>query len=575
MQINYIATIDDPKNHLLKVLIKGEARPNTNELNFFLPSWSPGSYLMREYGRNVQKFKAQSSSGELLHYEQVDKGTWNVNFEKLPLKNPKNRSFEIEYEVYCHELTVRTSYIDEKHAFLHGPSIFMGILNQELCNPSLEVRFPPSWSKISTGLKDISKDREVFLYSAENYDNLIDSPLEIGCHETDGFLVKNIPHELAFFGECLEHNWPVKKDIQTIVEYISNVMGDIPYEKYTFITHFAPALYGGLEHGNSTALQFDGMKFADRKQYINWLALVSHEYFHTWNIKRIRPRELGPFNYLKEANTKMLWLAEGLTSFMDELFVLRTGLVTLEEYLDWQKKNLTRYFSIKGRRFHSLEDSSFNAWNKLYRPDENSKNSSISYYLKGGIVFFVLNQLFVEKGHYIDELLTLLWDRYKMDPKTGVTEAEVFEMVEKVGGKKIRDKFELMISTTEEIDLEQYLLNMGLELKFEEEEKASLGITPKYIGDRVFVAQVQLDEAAYKSGINAQDEILAVNGLRVTRDQYLEFENFLLPGKSYDFLVSRKNYLETVPVLLEKGPRSLKSIEVKDKEMVLKTLLKS
>ena len=456
MKLSYKLIIETPSTHQVRVIIEGKKESNEKTLDFFLPRWSPGSYLMREYSRHISQIIAQTKNGERLDVEQIDTSIFQIDWTKSELKKPDD-FFTLTYNIYCHELTVRTSHVDDSHAFLHLPTLLMGIVNRFIEDPTIELVFPPQWSHLTTGLKDISEKREVFLYTASNYDELIDCPIEIGCHETDGFQVNGIDHHLAFYGTQLPHKENFKADIKKIVEHIGNFMGGLPYEKYVFITHLSPGVFGGLEHSNSTALQFCPTQITNRKGYVNYLALVAHEYFHTWNVKRIRPFELGPFNYLKEANTKLLWLAEGLTSLMDELFVYRMGLISLEEYLDMQKDNLNRYYGTPGRKFHSLDDSSYNAWIKLYRPDENSNNSSISYYLKGGIVFFALNILLAEKNKSINDLLSLLWKDYQKNPERGVHAELVYKMVEEIGGAEIRNKFELMTSTTEDIDLENYL----------------------------------------------------------------------------------------------------------------------
>ena len=435
MKLNYKLNIKGPHTHILEVEIRGAKPKNIKYLDFFLPSWSPGSYLMREYAKNIKKFEAFDKKGDVLFYQQIDKGTWRVSWGQ---EETSDNSFNISYNIYCHELTVRTSHIDDSHAFIHGPSVLMSIVDIDIEKPVIEINFPSHWAKVSTGLEDISKNRDQFVYTAKNYDELIDSPIEIGNHETDGFLLGEKEHFLAFYGIPLPHSRDLKSDIKKIVTLISDTLGEIPYDKYTFITHFIPGKYGGLEHLNSTALQFDAFSLQDRKKYINWLSLVAHEYFHTWNVKRIRPKGLGPFDYRTEANTSLLWLAEGLTSFMDELFVFRSDLIDLNEYLDLQKKNLERYFDTPGRKFHSLEQSSFNAWNKLYRPDENSLNSSISYYLKGGIAFFVLNVLLKNEGRGIDDFIQELWKDYKKDPSVGIENEFIFQLVEKLGGVEVR-----------------------------------------------------------------------------------------------------------------------------------------
>lgn len=569
MKTQYFINIPDPKNHIVQVKMTIQVGGKQN-LSVFLPSWSPGSYLMREYARHVRSFRAESDRGVVLEFVQKTKGTWEiVNPNKLD-------SVEIKYEVYCHELTVRTSHIDDTHAFLHGPTYLMGVVGEELKNPKLTLKFTPAWSKVSTGLKDASQAREDFSYTAKNYDELIDTPIEIGCHETDGFMVNGIPHELAFYGRTYPGKFNLKDDIKKVVEHISGYMGGFPYAseqgKYTFITHFVPEIYGGLEHLNSTALHFDGRKLNSRKDYINWIALVAHEYFHTWNVKRIRPKELGPFDYLNEGYTKMLWLAEGLTSFMDDLFILRANLCSIEEYLDIIRTNLETYYTTPGRKFHSLEDSSFYAWVKLYRPDENSKNSSISYYLKGGLVFGVLNILLKEKGKSIDDLVKMLWKDYQDHPERGVTTEEVFAMVEKIGGTEVKDLFEEMVTTTKDIDFEGQYKKIGLQLKWENSQGCYLGADFIYKGDRVVIKSVTLDSPAYKCGLNAEDEIIAINGLRFFKSDAEQINKLLNPNTTYEFLVSRLNMLHPISVLVEEKPRSLKEIAVIDREKVIKAL---
>lgn len=572
MKIRYLVEIDEAHKHLAKVTISGERPTGENSLSVFMPSWSPGSYLMREYARNIRTFRVTNGAGEAIFFEQIEKGKWTLDWSKIKLSSD-SKEFHICYEIYCHELTVRTSHIDNSHAFLHGPSYLMGIENFELKDPEIEFRFPALWSKISTGLTDIGEG-STFLYTAENYDVLIDAPVEIGCHDTDGFMAFGKKHFIANYGEIFPHNNDLKKDIQVIVETVGNHFSDIPYEHYTFMTHFVPNLFGGLEHLNSTALQFDGRKLSSRKDYINWLALVAHEYFHTWNVKRIRPIELGPFNYTEENYTKMHWLTEGLTSFMDELFVLRSGLCTLKEYLDMQKANLNRYFDIQGKKFHSLEQSSFNAWVKLYRPDENSNLSSISYYLKGGLVFSTLHFEFKKAGKNINDLLTALWSRFKDNPAVGVTHNEVMEMVEEIAGKKVRDNFELRITTTEDIDFETYYQGIGCELVWESSDDSFLGCEFKNDGNRSIVSKVIMDSPAFKCGLNAGDEIIAIDGTRFLSSDQSKMSQFLKSDNTYNFTVSRLGKLENMNILIEKKPRTLKEIKVLDEAKAMEIFVK-
>jgi predicted metalloprotease with PDZ domain len=290
-------------------------------------------------------------------------------------------------------------------------------------------------------------------------------------------------------------------------------------------------------------------------------------------VKRIRPIELGPFDYQNENYTKMHWLTEGLTSFMDELFVYRANLSTLEEYLDLQMTNLARYYSIPGKKFHSLEASSFNAWIKLYRPDENSLNSSISYYLKGGLVFSTLHFDLLKAGKNINDILDSLWSRYKADPNVGVTKEEVLKMIEDIGGKSVRDNFETRISTTEDIDFETYYKEIGCEFVYDESEKVDFGATFEYSGDRVKVKMVTLDGAGYKAGLNAGDEIIAINRLRFLKADSQNLDQLFLAGKKYEFTISRLGKIHTVDVIAERKPKALKEIKVIDKALAEKAFL--
>ena len=567
MKVHYRVEIKTPQNHLVRVSMWLK-KCGREKMAFFLSSWSPGSYLMREYARHIRRFCAMQENGEVLFHQQVAKGSFLVDFSRSDLKNPLD-SFSIEYDIYCHELTVRTSHVDDSHAFLHGPSYLMGVEGVELAAPTIEFHFPPLWSKIATGLKDISKERGHFLYQAGNYDELLDTPVEIGCHESDGFLLGGKPHHLNFYGSLYPHGRKLKEDIKRIVETVSDAWGEVPYDQYVFITHFIPGFYGGLEHHNSTALHYDGTTLHHREKYLVWLELVAHEYFHTWNVKRIRPKELGPFDYCTENYTRMHWLTEGLTSFMDGLLVLRSGLMELNEYLDKIVRELNALAQVPGRKFHSLEDSSFNAWIKLYRPDENTQNSSVSYYLKGSLVFLALQCMLGKQGEDMTSFMALLWKRYKENPKEGMEAEEVYGMIQDIAGKEVRERFEIYIVTTEEIDFASHLSHIGLELQWEEskESKAHWGIVPRIEGERVFVEKVLLDGPAYKAGFNAGDEILFVNGIRFLNQQWSDFPRHARIGVFHQVLISRLGGLVKLQIMGEEAPRKIKHIQVRDKKL--------
>ncbi len=567
MNAHYIVDIQNPENNLVKVTLKLECPKGLEQLKVFLPSWSPGSYLMREYARHIRWIQITQDNGEVLFHNQRAKGVWEIDWSQSELKKP-SKKFDVTYLIYLNELTVRTSHVNASHAFLHGPSYLMGVLNHEIKDPTIEFRFPSLWSKLSTSLIDVSVDRQKFIYTAENYDVLLDCPVEIGCHETDGFEFLGKPHNLAFYGSTYPHHESLKDDIKQIVKTSAAHFGnEIPYDQYLFLTHFGPKLRGGLEHLNSTALQFDGRKLANRKDYFAYLSLVAHEYFHLWNVKRIRPEELGPFDYLNENYTTLLWLSEGLTSFMDDLIVYRAGLCSLEEYLDQVRSNLESYFSTPGKKFHSLEQSSFNAWIKLYRPDENYKNSSMSYYLKGGLVFMVLHAHLLKNGKSINDLLTMLWDNFKEDPAQGVQKDEVYEMVNKLAGPEVLNLFSTMIETTNDIDFESCMKSFGCEFVWNEPKVPYLGVDWEYQGERAFVKAVYLDTPAYKGGVNPGDEVVFLNGLRFQREDATDVISLMEVNRAYEMIVSRMGKLERVEVIPTIAPRILKEIRIVNREL--------
>jgi predicted metalloprotease with PDZ domain len=530
--------------------------------------------MVREYSRHVRSFRAQAENGEAIYFSQITKNQWQVDKKHWPLKKSSSR-LTVTYEIYLHEVSVRTSYIDDSHAFLHGPSYLMGVLNQEILNPQIEFRFPPAWSKISTALKDITQKREVFLYSAKNYDELIDCPVEIGCQETDGFMAKNIPHELAFYGKTYPHPWNVKNDMKIIVETVADFMGGLNkdlYDRYVFITHFIPGIYGGLEHSNSTALHFDPFAFSSRAGYVRWLGLVAHEYFHLWNVKRIRTLELGPFDYQKENFTGMLWLSEGLTSFLDDIFVYRSGLTTLEEYADVLKDNINSYLKTPGRRFHSAEASSFNAWIKLYRPDENSSNSSLSYYLKGSLVFFHLHAMLLEEGKNLREFVLLLWTDYLARPEIGLNKEEFIKLLTNFSSKKTSDLFLDLVENTNELNFEHALAVVGLKANFDTAQKPYTGMNVKYLEERVVMSSIALDSPAFSAGINAEDEIIALDGLRVLKKQWSEIDGLWQVYKTYRVTVSRLGRLLDLELNIGVVPMKVSKIEIIDRDLAVKSL---
>lgn len=565
-QASYIIQIEEPHNHYLRVKLELTKPSLPANFEVFLPSWSPGSYLLREYAKHLRSLKVTNQTGEELNIHATSKSTWKIDIAGSKTKSNIDRIL-IEYQVYCHEVSVRTSFIDYSHAFLHGPTYLLGVLGDDLKKPVIEFKVPGLWSKISTALPAVTGlPREIFKYYAKDYDELIDCPVEIGCQETDGFILEKTTYELAIYGKDLPHKNNLKSDLKKISETVNAYMGEVPFNHYLYLIHFISNSYGGLEHASSTVLMFDGRKLAIRKEYISFLSLVAHEYFHAWNVKRIRPIELGPFNYQKENYTSMLWLAEGLTKFMDDYFVLRANLMTTQEYLDFLKADLNNYFKTPGRKYDSLEDSSFAAWIKLYRPDENSSNSTISYYLKGGLAFLCLHLELRKKNLSIHDLVKKLWKSYKSNPDIGLTKEAFYKLVLEVGaGEELLDLFDDYISTTKEINFSKHFEQAGIDLEWEK-DKLDFGIGVEFSGDRIFIKSVLEDGAAHQAGLNAQDEILAANGNRLLKADWEWFIQQLQENIYYNITISRLGVIFNVEIMAKLAVAKISAIKLTNLE---------
>ena len=562
--VNYKVTIDAPWTHYVKISGNFLYTGDDDQFFLYLPTWSPGSYLVREYSRHIRKVTITLNSGKHLYFEKAEKNKWLVD-RKLNEEKLKGQKIHFEYEVYCNEISVRTSHINLGHAFLHGPSLFMSIEGYENCEAEVDITFPPCWTKLNTSLEDISPSREIFKYKAKNYDELLDSPIEIGNQFTDGVQVSGVNHYFVWMGLPKKIYGDLKKDLKVIIERITDFWGEIPFESYTFIGHFFPNKFGGIEHLNSTAVHYDPIKLGTEKGYKNFLSLLAHEYFHAWNVKRVRPIELGPFNYSKENYTRMHWLTEGFTSFVDDLFVFNSGITNEEDYLDVLKKKFNFYLDSPGKYFDSLEEASFDAWIKLYRPHENLKNISVNYYLNGALCFFCLNSLLYLQGRSIKEFAHHLWQRYLQDKSKGIQKFEVLQIIENLAGKSVADEFDHLLTSTVEFPLEESAKRCGLELVWKKSEKLNWGFDWREKEGNLFVSNIQLDGPGFKAGLNNEDEILAVGGMRITKNNYLDWQETLKENETLDFLINRLGYLLQIDVTLGYPKKEIENIKVVNK----------
>jgi predicted metalloprotease with PDZ domain len=539
--------MSQPWTHYFDVAINISGAPE-GELDFVMPVWTPGSYLVREFARNVQEFSSVDAAGRNLRWEKTNKNTWRVYAGD-------SSEVTVKYRVYAFELSVRTSFLDDSHAYINGASVFMyleGFLERPY---RVEIDPYPGWHRISTGLDPVSGESNAFL--APDFDTLVDSPIEIGNQEILSFDFRGTPHFIAIYGDGNCDLAKLRSDINRIVEAAADVFGEIPYRHYTFIVHLLDNASGGLEHMNSSSLQVSRWCFQPEESYRKFLALVAHEYFHVWNIKRIRPKGLGPFDYTRENYTRMLWVSEGFTNYYGNHLVLRSGLISADKYLETVSKTISSYQQTPGRLIESAAEASFDAWIKFYRRDEHSPNASISYYLKGELIGLLMD---LEIRHRtatvksLDDVMRLLYARFYQQCPRGFDEGEFRAACEEVAGGSLAEIFDDYVYGTTEIDFARYLLGAGLTLVAPRREdgppKGYLGISTKASEGKILVTSVPTATPGYDHGINVRDEIIAADGYRVDLESLNARIEEKGPGAALEITISRLGKLRVLPVVL-------------------------
>lgn len=524
------------------------------DLDVMMPVWTPGSYLVREYARNVEGVTARTDDGRALVVERTNKNHWRV-------EAGGGRVVRFHYRVYAHEMGVRTNWIEARWALLTGAATFITPTVAVTRPYEVTLVLPPSWKTSISGLRS---GRRPHSFVADDYDTLVDSPIVAGddtvaVHE---FTAGNKPHFLVNVGE--DGLWDVERsvaDVGRIVETDLRLWGELPYDKYVFFNVLSES-GGGLEHKNSTVIMSTRWATRTRRRYIGWLGTISHEYFHLWNVKRLRPTELGPFNYDQENYTRGLWISEGITDYYGELMLARAGLVSRDEFLAQMSNAIEQLQTTPGRLVLPLEQASFDAWIKEYRPDENSPNTSISYYTKGGIVGFLLDAKIrraTSGTRSLDDVLRLAYKRFS--GARGFTPEDFGRVVNEVAGTDLRDWTHRALETTEELDYQDALDWFGL--RFTSTPAATrergtfawqgLRLRPD-AGGRLIVAQVRRGTPAYTSGINVDDELLGLDNFRVRQDQWEGRVETFKPGDTVSMLVARRDELMRFNITLDKAP---------------------
>ncbi|MFD2161924.1 M61 family metallopeptidase [Paradesertivirga mongoliensis] len=510
-EISYVVSFPEAQAHYadVEMNIKGI---NSSSIDLRMPVWAPGSYLVREFAKNVEGFSARTSSNTRLSSSKINKNTWRIS-------GISNKDITINYRIYAFELSVRTSFVDVSHAFLSPSGLFMYPDGQISSPSTVTIKPYQDWKKISTGLEPVKGQANTFY--APNYDILYDSPLEVGNHDTFEFEAAGVKHEVAMYGGGNYDKKQLSADITKIVEAETDIFDGNPNKRYVFIVHNTLAGGGGLEHLNSTVLGAIRLGYTNEDSYKSFLGLVAHEYFHLWNVKRLRPQALGPFDYSNENYTTNLWVAEGFTAYYDNLMLRRTNIYSPEKYLELLTTDINTVENQPGNRIQPVSEASFDAWIKYYRPNENSKNSTISYYDKGAMIGLILDLeiLGATKGaRRLDDVMKAMYDEYYKKLNRGYTDAEFKAMAEKIAGKPLDEIYTKYINGTEPISFNSYLGHAGLYLVNDHAGKSipTLGAATVVRDGKLMITSVQRGTAAWTNGLSVNDEIIAIDDYRIT-----------------------------------------------------------
>jgi predicted metalloprotease with PDZ domain len=554
--LHYTLQFPAPHTHYVEVAVTVPTGGQPT-VDLRMAVWTPGSYLVREYARHVEAVEAQGADGKPLCVNKISKNRWRV-------ASAGTEPVRVTYRVYCREMSVRTNWVEADFALLNGAPTFLTLVEDGPRPHDVQVILPPNWSAIMTGLAARPELGE-HGYRAADFDTLVDTPLLAGNPTVHTFEVGGKRHYLVNQGEAGVWDGPRSaSDAEKLVRAHWHLWGGrLPYDQYLFLNLLTEA-GGGLEHRNSTVLMTNRWNTRGRKSYLDWLRLVSHEYFHVWNVKRLRPVELGPFDYEREVYTKNLWIAEGVTAYYTELGVRRAGLCSDAEFLDGLSHLVQRLQTTPGRLVHSLEMASYDAWIKLYRSDENSSNTTISYYTKGAVVAFLLDakiRAATDGSKSLDDVLRLAYGRYAGE--RGFTREEFRAVAEETAGMPLQGWFVRALETTEELDYTEALDWFGL--RFSSVEAVSkggwTGLETRVAGGCLLISQVRRNTPGWHAGFNVDDEILAIDDDRVLPDHWKARLRQYQPGDRVSVLIARRARLRRLDVTLEAEPPTAWKLE--------------
>ena len=574
----------DPKAHLFAVTMTMR-QPKSVQI-FSLPAWLPGSYMVRDFAKNIIELKAQDKQGQPLKLTQLDKQTWSVDNSSLEIT--------LSYQVYAWDLSVRTAHLDMTHGFFNGSSVFLAAHGVE-DSPHTVTILPPTESilsdwRLATSMTRLNGDDFAFgQFSAESYDELIDHPVEMGLFTLASFDACGVQHDIVLNGRHRACMPRLCQDLKAICEYQINLFGTpAPFKRYLFMTTVLDNGFGGLEHRASTALMCSrkdlplSLDAPINNDYRTYLSLCSHEYFHSWNVKRIKPECFLPYKLDAETYTPQLWAYEGITSYYDDFLTYRAGRVNQQDYLDMLSETFTRVYRSQGRFKQTVKDASFNAWTKFYKQDENAQNAIISYYTKGALFALYLDLILRSEtqGQYsLDDVMRILWQEYALQNK-GTTDQCHQAIVERLLNRDCHAIF-AYLDNTDDIPLAPLLAEFGVDFTLRASQGSQdVGGTQHNGYEIAFGAKTQAapmglkiisvtqGSPAHFAGLSAGDNLIAADNLQVNAQFEAQLQHYSL-GEAVNLHWFRRDELMTGELVITAAPKDTVALLVRDNSKIV------
>ena len=543
--VGYTLDMPDPSSHVFAVSMTLDGLgPDEQYVDLTMPAWRPGRYTILDMAGGVLDFGATDGSGKPLAWQKADKSTWRVATSGRP-------KITATYRVYADEFTLRTRGLDEDHAFVDGSAVFMYTEKYRALPVRLEVKPFRGWH-VTTGLEGRGNT-----FTAPDYDYFVDCPLEIGTQKDHEFTIKGVPHVLSIFGPATYDADTLIRDVSKIISVMCDFWGDVPYEKYVFLVHAAPWAGGGTEHINSIIMGTRPENLAPGDGYRGFLGLVAHEFFHTWNVKRLRPKGIVPYDYTKENYARELWIAEGMTSYYDELLLVRAGFNAPGRYLNSIASNVREDRMRPGNTVQSLSESSFDAWIKFGRSSPHSYNTETDFYGKGAQVSLLLDltlRRMTGNAMSLDDVMRLMYRRFPLGG-TGYTVDDFQAASSEVSGADFSGFFENYVHGTKPLPWEETLLTAGLRLSSRDSvAKPWIGLSTRESGEKVFVSRIVDGSPARAAGLDGGDEIVALDGKKVAGREIEKIISTKKKGDTVTLTAFRDNVLREFRLRVKESP---------------------